>query len=102
MKAPAQARTAEKTTPKRKYTSIAQGDLPHGRKGKHNSIVHELLDEIAALAPGQALKVALSELPDTKANVRSALGRASQKRGLAVSTSSDDTFFYMWIGPPVP
>jgi len=40
-------------------------------------------------------------LPDTKANVRSALSRASQKRGLDVSTSSDDKHFYMWIVSPV-
>ena len=86
---------------KSKYTAISQRNLPHGRQGKHHSIVLELLDEIAKLAPGQALKIALSDLPDNKANIRSALSRASQKRGLTVSTSSDDKHFYMWVGPPV-
>jgi|SRR6516162_6216706 hypothetical protein len=99
--AKAEKKPAESRPAKRKYLSVSQSDLPHGRKGKHNSIVHELLDEIAKLAPGQALKIALSELPDTKANVRSALSRASQKRGLDVSTSSDDKHFYMWIVSPV-
>lgn len=84
----------------RQYSTISQADLPRGRKGKHNSIVHELMDEIARLAPGQALKIALSDLPDKKANIRSAISRASRKRGLAVATSSDETHFYMWIPPP--
>ena len=80
-----------------KYSSIPQDDLPRGRKGKHNFIVHELIEEIAKLAPGQALKIALTDLPDKKANIRSALARASQQKGLAVLTSSDERFFYMWI-----
>jgi hypothetical protein len=80
-----------------KYSSISQEDLPRGRKGKHNSIVHELIDEIAKLVPGQALKIALADLPDKKANIRSALARASQQKGLTVLTSSDETFFYMWV-----
>ena len=81
----------------RKYTSIAQADLPTGRKGKHNSIVHELLDELDKLGPGNALKVALDDLPDKKANIRSALSRAGRQRGIEIATSSDDDYFYMWI-----
>lgn len=80
----------------RRYQSVSQVDLPHGRKGKHNSIVRELLDEIAKLAPGNALRIAVTELPDTKANIRAALSRASRQRGLDISTSSDDQYFYMW------
>ena len=81
----------------RKYTSVSQDDLPTGRKGKHYSIVHELLDELDKLGPGNALKVALEELPDKKANVRSALGRAARQRGIEIATSSDDDHFYIWI-----
>ena len=84
---------------KRRYSSISQADLPHGRKGKHNSIVNELLAEIDKLAPGHALKIALADLPDKKANIRSALSRASQQQGVNVLTSSDETHFYMWIAP---
>lgn len=84
-------------TSDRKYTSIAQADLPSGRKGKHNSIVHELLDELDKLGPGNALKVSLDDLPDKKANIRSALSRAGRQRGIEIATSSDDDYFYMWI-----
>ena len=81
----------------RKYDSISQADLPTGRKGKHSSIVHELLDELDKLGTGNALKVALDDLPDKKANVRSALGRAARQRGIEIATSSDDDHFYIWI-----
>ena len=81
----------------RKYTSISQSDLPTGRKGKHNSIVHELQDELDKLGPGIALKVALDDLPDKKANIRSALSRAARQRSIEIATSSDDDYFYVWI-----
>jgi len=82
---------------RRRYTSISQSELPTGRKGKHNSIIHELLDELEKVATGQALRVALADLPDKKANIRSALIRATRRRGINVATSSDDTYFYMWL-----
>ena len=40
--------------------------------------------------------VPLADLAETKENVRSALNRATRKRGQAVSTASDDTFLYVW------
>ncbi len=48
------------------------------------------------LEPGTALKVALASLPATKANIRSALNRATHKKGLRVATSSDARHFYLW------
>ena len=41
-------------------------------------------------------KVPLADLPDTKANVRSALNRATQQRGIEVATSSDADHLYIW------
>jgi len=81
----------------RRYTSISQSELPTGRKGKHNSTIHELLDELEKVGTGQALRVALADLPDKKANIRSALMRATRQRGIDVATSSDDTYFYIWV-----
>ena len=83
----------------RTYSSIAQADLPTGRKGKHNNIVVEMIEQLENLRAGQALKISLSDLPDKKANIRSAVNRASLKRGLKISTSSDDHFFYVWVSP---
>jgi len=82
------------------FMTISQGDLPFGRKGKHNEIVHQLLDDLDLLEAGRAMKIPLSELPSSKANVRSALNRATRQRNLVVTTSSDDDYFYVWKPKP--
>ena len=78
------------------YEAILQGDVPHGRDGKHKLIVAKLLKEIDRLKPGTALKVPLTALPDSKENVRSALNRATRQRGIDVATSSDQQHLYIW------
>jgi len=82
-------------TPMR-FGAIRQSDLPFGRDGKHKAIVTQLLSDIEQLGPGEALKVPLAELPDTKVNIRSALNRATQQRGMVVATSSDNENLYIW------
>jgi len=42
------------------------------------------------------LKIPLSELPDNKTNIRSALNRATRKLQTSVATASDDEFLYVW------
>lgn len=79
-----------------KFRVISQADLPQGRNGKHKSMITELLSDLSQLQPGQALKIPLVELSDTKENVRSALNRATRKRGMNVATSSDADHFYVW------
>jgi hypothetical protein len=70
------------TVPKKRssdwFLSIAQSDLPKGRNGKYKRIVLRLVSEIENLKHGRALKIPLDELPDTKANIRSALNRATR------------------------
>jgi hypothetical protein len=79
-----------------KFESVLQADVPTGRNGKHKEIVLQLLQDIAQLKTGSALKVPLEQLPDTKENIRSALNRATREKGINVSTSSDDDFLYIW------
>lgn len=78
------------------FKSISQTELPQGRNGKHKTIVRELLSDIDRLQRGQALKIPLSELPDTKENIRSALNRVTRQKGIDVATSSDGEHFYVW------
>ncbi|WP_263356236.1 hypothetical protein [Acidicapsa ligni] len=82
--------------PGMKFESVLQVDIPTGRNGKHKEIVTELLNNIAQLDKGSALKIPLAELPDTKENIRSALNRATRERGLNVATSSDSDYLYVW------
>jgi hypothetical protein len=79
-----------------KFDSILQLDVPKSRDGKHKQIVKQLLSDIEQLAPGSALRVPLSALPDTKENIRAALNRATRQRGMEVATSSDEDHLYIW------
>jgi hypothetical protein len=63
-----------------KFESVLQSHVPKGRDGKHKQIITQLLAEIAKLAQGTALKIPLSQLPDTKENIRSALAEPPAKR----------------------
>jgi hypothetical protein len=78
------------------FKKMMQKDVPQGRNGKHKAIVTKILSDLDQIQGGVALKVPLADLAETKENVRSALNRATRKRGQAVSTASDDTFLYVW------
>jgi len=82
-----------------KWESIFQADVPKGRDGKHKQIIAQLLNDIDQLKKGSALKIPLSELPDSKENIRAALSRVSRQRGIPLATSSTDDFLYIWKEP---
>ena len=79
-----------------RFESVLQVDVPKGRDGKHKQIILQLLQDLERLSKGSALKIPLSELPDSKENIRSALSRAANQRKLAIATSSSDDFLYVW------
>ena len=79
-----------------RFTSVLQADVPKGRDGKHKQIITQLLSDIAQLKPGSALRIPLTELPDTKENIRSALSRAANQQHIGISTSSNDDFLFVW------
>jgi len=81
---------------KRRFATMAQIDVPRGRNGKHKGIVSAILAELDDLKDGEALKIALGELSDSKENVRSALNRASHKLNRPVATAADAKFLYVW------
>ncbi len=79
-----------------RFNSILQADVPKGREGKHKRIITQLLSDIEKLQQGSALKIPLTDLPDTKENIRSALSRAASQAKLAIATSSNDQFLFVW------
>ena len=87
---------AKRANAKMNFTSMLQGDVPKGRKGKHNKIVAEILSDLDRLKDGAALKVPLDGLAESKEKVRSALNRATRKNGRTVATASDDSYLYIW------
>jgi hypothetical protein len=82
--------------PPMNFKAMAQSDVPQGRNGKHKAIVTKILSDLDQIAEGIALKVPLTQLTEGKENVRSALNRATRKRGSRVATASDETFLYVW------
>ena len=81
------------------FNRMSIKDVPQGRHGKHHEIVGRILSDLGQVGDGAALKVPLSELKGGKEKVRSALNRATRKRGLSVATASDDTYLYVWSEP---
>jgi DNA helicase TIP49 (TBP-interacting protein) len=81
------------------FASMSQKDVPQGRNGKHKEIVTKILSDLDRVASGVALKVPLAQLTETKEKVRSALNRATRKRGRNVATASDEDFLYVWTEP---
>lgn len=88
--------TSDDLDESRDFESILQVDVPQGREGKHKQIVTKLLENLSRVPVGSALKVPLSRLSDSKENVRAALSRAARQQNIALTTSSNDEFLYIW------
>ncbi len=88
--------SSKRVTPRLNFKTVGIPEVPHGRNGKHKSIVSRILSDLDQIADGMALKVPLAELNDTKERVRSALNRATRKVGRTVVTASDASFLYVW------
>lgn len=78
------------------FAAMSLKDVPQGRNGKHNDIVRKILSDLDRVGDDGAVKVPLAELRAGKEKVRSALNRATRKRGMAVATASDDAYLYIW------
>lgn len=78
------------------FRTMAQTDVPQGRKGKHKQIVTRILSDLDQLVEGVALKVPLAELAEGKEKVRAALNRATHKGGRNVATATDTNYLYVW------
>ena len=87
---------SSKRVPARKFKTADRSTIPTGRNGKHKDIVTQILSDLEGLGDGECLKIPLTELPDTKVNIRSALNRATHKAGKPVATAADDEFLYVW------
>jgi hypothetical protein len=83
-----------------RFEAVLQAEVPKGRDGKHKKIISQLLNDIAQLPVGSALKIPLTELPDSKENIRSALSRAGRQNNLDLATSSDENYLFVWKNPP--
>lgn len=84
-------------THKSTFETMRQVDVPQSRNGKHRRIVATIMADVADLGPGDAIKIPIKSLEDTKENVRAALSREGKKRKLPLSTAADDGHLYVWL-----
>jgi hypothetical protein len=87
---------AARKHPSQNFRTADRSEIPSGRNGKHKAIVTRILNDLEKLDAGLCLKIPLSELPDSKVNIRSALNRATRKLGKEVATATDEGFLYIW------
>jgi len=79
------------------YVSVDRSEVPQGRKGKHRKAVSDILADLSKLGTQQAVKIPLSGLNGEKMqNLRSALNRVTREKKIAVVTSSDEKYLYVW------
>jgi hypothetical protein len=81
---------------KPKFETMQQHEVPQSRNGKHRRIVTAILEDVEHLKAGEAVKVPMKALGDTKENVRAALSRESKKRKLPIATAADTGYLYVW------
>lgn len=84
-----------KTSPAR-FETMREVDVPKSRMSKHRDIVAAILKDLDQLKPDSAFRVPLEDLGDTKANVRSALNRATRKGNRKIATATDEKYLYVW------
>lgn len=80
------------------FDAIDATQVPRDRKGKHNSLMTKILEDLQRINPAMALRIPRAALGSQKvANVRAALTREIKKTDLVIGTSVDDDYFYVWL-----
>lgn len=80
------------------FDTVDAAEVPRDRKGKHNQLMMQILQDLQRIKPAVALRIPRSELGSQKiANVRAALAREIKKTELVIGTSVDDDYFYVWL-----
>lgn len=69
---------------------------PVAESAKHRSFIDQVLDDLESLEVDQALKIPLSDLPNSAANTLSLLRTAARKKGTCLEAQADANFLYVW------
>jgi hypothetical protein len=80
-----------------KYKRVPSAGLKSSRTGKHNDLVGGILNDLATLPSGSAIRIPLSSVGGVSvARLRSAVVRATTKLGIRIETASDPESFFVW------
>jgi hypothetical protein len=78
------------------FERIPLSELRQGRHGKHHDLMSDIAAQIAELSDGEAMRIPLEDVDVSLPNLRSAVSRASQARGIPIGTSSDGNNLFIW------
>lgn len=79
------------------YKRVPVSSLNKRRRGKHHDLIGGILRELESLPAASALQIPLQDIGHiTLTNLRSAVHRATNSRGLNVETASDKDHLYIW------
>ena len=88
---------ADGQPPKFHFAAVEQFAVPHGRKGKHRTMVSRILEDLSNRTDGQAVRIPLSSLQGEKIqNLRSALNRVTRLKKVPIATATDEKYLYVW------
>ena len=78
------------------FERVPLSELRQGRHGKHHDLTADIAAQIARLSDGEAMKIPLEDVDVTLPNLRSAVSRAMQARGIQIGTFSDGDNLFIW------
>ena len=79
-----------------KYRRVEVSGLRKGRRGKHYALMQDILRELNVLPADSAMEIPLADMGIGLNNLRSAIHRAANVRGLKIGTLADAKNFYVW------
>jgi hypothetical protein len=78
------------------FERVPLSELRQGRHGKHHDLTSDIAAQIAGLSDGEAMKIPLEDVDVSLPNLRSAVSRAMQARGIQIGTFSDGDNLFIW------
>ena len=78
------------------FERVPLSELHQTRHGKHHDLTADIAAQIARLSDGEAMRIPLEEVDVTLPNLRSAVSRAMQARGIQIGTFSDGDNLFIW------
>jgi hypothetical protein len=78
------------------FERIPLSEIRQGRHGKHHDLTSDIAAQIAGLSDGEAMRIPLEDVDVSLPNLRSAVSRAMQARGIQIGTFSDGDNLFIW------
>ena len=82
------------------FERVPLSALRQGRHGKHHDLTSDIAAQIARLRDGEAIRIPLENVDLSLPNLRSAVSRAMQARGIRIGTFSDGDNLFVWKKTP--